>query len=78
MGKFPETMARKFFCELMSGLKHCHSKGIAHRDIQLQNLLLDHNYNLKIADFGLAAKCDDGYLDDYCGTLSFAAPEILQ
>ena len=40
--------------QLLSGLRHCHDKGILHRDIKGSNLLIDKNGMLKIADFGLA------------------------
>ena len=50
----PEIVARTYFHQLFHALKHLHACGIYHRDIKLENLLLDHNYNLKLADFGLA------------------------
>jgi serine/threonine protein kinase len=39
----------------MNGLGYCHSRQITHRDLKPENLLLDHFYNVKIADFGFAA-----------------------
>jgi len=39
----------------MDGLKNVHDKGLAHRDLKPENILLDHEYTLKIADFGFAA-----------------------
>lgn len=55
-GELQEDEARFFFKQLLMGLDYCHNKqGIAHRDLKPENLLLDENYNLKIADFGFAA-----------------------
>jgi len=54
-GKFEEKLARHFFKEFMLGLDHMHFKGITHRDLKPENLMLDHMFNLKVADFGFAA-----------------------
>ena len=53
-GRFSEPMTRYFFRQLITGLKHVHDSGITHRDLKPENLFLDEEYNLKIADFGLA------------------------
>jgi len=64
----------------MEGLDHCHQSGIAHRDLKPENLLLDHQYCLKIADFGFAAPVEgrdgSGNLTTKLGTLNYMAPEI--
>jgi serine/threonine protein kinase len=79
-GKFPEDLARFYFKQLLEGLNYCHQKGIAHRDMKPDNLLLDHQYVLKIADFGLAGptagRDGKGYLKTKLGTLNYMAPEI--
>ena len=67
------------FRQLSSALVYCHEKGIAHRDLKLDNLLFDENDNLKIADFGLCNLMQDGQsLNTFCGSPDYAAPEILQ
>ena len=64
---------------MAAALVFSHSKGIAHRDLKLENLLFDKNQNLKIADFGLCNKMRDGEsLLTACGSPDYAAPEILK
>jgi serine/threonine protein kinase len=54
-GPFSEALARTYFRQLLVGLSFCHARGVAHRDVKLENLLLDANGQLKLCDFGLAA-----------------------
>ncbi|GJN19049.1 hypothetical protein PR202_gb06282 [Eleusine coracana subsp. coracana] len=80
-GKFTEDVARKYFHQLISAVDYCHSRGVYHRDLKLENLLLDENENLKVSDFGLSALADskrqDGLLHTTCGTPAYVAPEVL-
>ncbi|KAG9130267.1 hypothetical protein Leryth_004249 [Lithospermum erythrorhizon] len=52
--KFTEPQIKCYMKQLLSGLEHCHNRGVLHRDIKGSNLLIDGNGNLKIGDFGLA------------------------
>lgn len=77
--KLAEDCAQGLFKQLLDGLDHIHKMSVVHRDIKLENLLLDSFGCLKIADFGVATllKCSEQRLDDHCGTPSYIAPEVL-
>lgn len=78
-----ELIARTYFKQLMDGLEAIHAAGVTHRDLKPQNLLLDHNYNLKITDFGLSSifegeNEDENIMATTCvGTRGYQAPEIV-
>jgi len=73
-----ETDARKFFLELLSAIRYCHTKNIIHRDIKHQNILLDEVSNCKLIDFGLSNFMEEGKLrSTFCGTPAYAAPEMI-
>ncbi|KAK6919066.1 Protein kinase domain [Dillenia turbinata] len=78
--KFTEPQAKCYMQQLLSGLNHCHSHGILHRDIKGSNLLIDNNGTLKIADFGLASSFDPDLrqpLTSRVVTLWYRPPELL-
>merc|ERR1719274_239394 len=82
----PEAVARNFFCQLLDGVAYCHLAGVAHRDLKLENVLLNEAGVVKLIDFGLShvyQRLPDGSVDrttplkDVCGSKSYAAPEVL-
>ncbi|XP_075430535.1 NUAK family SNF1-like kinase 1 [Ascaphus truei] len=74
----PENEARGFFRQIVSAVHYCHTNGIVHRDIKLENILLDDNLNVKLADFGLSNLYQkDQVLKTYCGSPLYASPEIV-
>ena len=77
--KLCEKTAKILFRQLIQGIKYIHSKGIVHRDIKLENILLDLNNIVKICDFGVGKITEKGHkLLDQCGTPVYMAPEIIK
>ena len=77
--KLSEKTAKFLFKQIILGIKYIHEQNIVHRDIKLENLLIDLNNNVKICDFGIGKKVTNKsqLLYDQCGTLMYMAPEIL-
>ncbi|XP_030600369.1 MAP/microtubule affinity-regulating kinase 4 isoform X2 [Archocentrus centrarchus] len=78
-GRMKEKEARAKFRQIVSAVHYCHQKNIVHRDLKAENLLLDADSNIKIADFGFSNEFMAGNkLDTFCGSPPYAAPELFQ
>ena len=75
-GRFSEKEARFYFKQLIDSIEYLQNKGYCHRDIKPENLLLDSEFNLKLADFGFSTNTDT--CNSKTGTLGFMAPEVLK
>lgn len=78
-GKLKEKQARKFARQIASALDYCHRNSVVHRDLKIENILISKTGDIKIIDFGLSNLFSPrARLKTFCGSLYFAAPELLQ
>lgn len=77
-GRFDEVKASTYISQLTSALDYCHSKKVIHRDIKPENLLLGHNGELKISDFGWSVHAPSSRRTTLCGTLDYLPPEMIE
>lgn len=77
--RLKEPLACRLFTQLISGVYYMHSKGLVHRDLKLENLLLDKHENLVITDFGFVNEFSQHYelMNTSCGSPCYAAPELV-
>jgi MAP/microtubule affinity-regulating kinase len=76
--RMPEHDAVKIFAQLYSALTYLHGKCVAHRDIKLENVMLDTQGNVKLIDFGFSTQIPNTQkVKLFCGTPSYMAPEIV-
>jgi serine/threonine-protein kinase HSL1 (negative regulator of Swe1 kinase) len=79
-GYLDEEEAITYFRQVLSAVGYCHSFNICHRDLKPENILLNHEGNVRIADFGMAAlhQTPDHKLRTSCGSPHYAAPEVIR
>ncbi|XP_042209356.1 serine/threonine-protein kinase SIK1-like isoform X1 [Homarus americanus] len=78
-GRMSESMARRKFWQILSAVEYCHNRHIVHRDLKAENLLMDVNMNMKIADWGFSNYYTPAdTLNTWCGSPPYAAPEVFE
>ena len=78
-GRLSEDTSKRYFLQMMQGLRYIHNQGVVHRDIKLENVFLNHDRSVAvIGDFGLSNFwCPGATLRTRCGSAEYAAPELL-
>lgn len=77
-GQIEETLVPFFMLQLCHAVEYVHSKGVAHLDIKLENILMDEYFNVKLADFGSSLYVDSkGLVNKKRGTMVYMAPEVV-
>lgn len=79
-GKLETSKVQKIFTQLVGAVSYVHGKKCVHRDLKLENILLDKNENVKLVDFGFTREYNGttSYLQTWCGTVCYSAPEMLK
>jgi serine/threonine protein kinase len=78
MGAMGEDAGRFFLHQMLDSVEFMHTRRVVHRDLKLENILIDDNLNLKLADFGFACYKNIDTLKSYRGTMTYMAPEIKE
>jgi len=79
-GKLPVEKVQRIFAQLVGAVCYVHQQSCVHRDLKLENILLDKNENVKLCDFGFTREYEGkaNYLQTFCGTICYSAPEMLK
>lgn len=80
-GALPVDKVQKIFAQLVGAVSYVHNLSCVHRDLKLENILLDKNFeNVKLCDFGFTREYEgkSSYLQTFCGTVAYSAPEMLK
>lgn len=79
-GALPVAKVQKIFTQLVGAVAYVHNSSCVHRDLKLENILLDKNENVKLCDFGFTREYEGkaSYLQTFCGTVCYSAPEMLK
>ncbi|CRK13375.1 hypothetical protein BN1708_010773 [Verticillium longisporum] len=79
-GALPVYKVQKIFAQLVGAVSYVHQQSCVHRDLKLENILLDKNENVKLVDFGFTREYEGkaNYLQTFCGTICYSAPEMLK
>jgi serine/threonine protein kinase len=79
-GALPIEKVQKIFAQLVGAVAYVHARHCVHRDLKLENILLDKNEDVKLCDFGFTREYDGkaSYLQTFCGTVCYSAPEMLK
>jgi len=79
-GAIPVETVQKIFTQLVGAVAYVHNLSCVHRDLKLENILLDKNENVKLCDFGFTREYEGklSYLQTFCGTVCYSAPEMLK
>lgn len=79
-GAVPAEKVQKIFTQLVGAVAYVHNMSCVHRDLKLENILLDKNENVKLCDFGFTREYEGklSYLQTFCGTVCYSAPEMLK
>lgn len=76
-GRLDEARTAEYSGQLLEAIRHCHSLGVVHRDVKLENILISQEGKIKLSDFGMARTLrQDERLYGICGTPSYIAPEV--
>ncbi|KAF2003424.1 kinase-like protein [Amniculicola lignicola CBS 123094] len=79
-GPIEPAKVQKIFTQLVGAVTYVHNKSCVHRDLKLENILLDKHENVKLVDFGFTREYEgkSSYLQTWCGTVCYSAPEMLK
>ncbi|EFW99861.1 serine/threonine-protein kinase [Grosmannia clavigera kw1407] len=79
-GRLPVEKVQKIFTQLVGAVSYVHQRSCVHRDLKLENILLDKHENVKLVDFGFTREYEGkaNYLQTFCGTICYSAPEMLK